>query len=233
MPSTPFTRFIRKAPALPCGSLFRSRCQQGHAIKHLTAASTRWAPSRVGSLPGGSAEPPARPARRDSSCASPAPAPCGDSTSHPLPLPLRTPPNRFAIGLRISRFYTSYLSATVPPIVQRGRGQQGIPAALSSRCPAANPNIVLLLLKGISKSLSSIRCHRADATRVEAGISFSPFPEELRCAPRALRDTACPGSPAGGSAEGRRREAGRGLSEGRRNNFRSLHSLFLSGNTSC
>lgn len=75
--------------------------------------------------------------------------------------------------------------------------------------------------------------HRGDVPRAEAGISFSSFPEELRCAPRALRDAAGPGSPAAGSGEGRRREAGRGLSEGRRDTFRSLHSLFLSGNTSC
>lgn len=111
-----------------------------------------------------------------SRCASPAPAPCRwlstPLTPQHLFLPLQTPPNWVAIGLRISRFYTSYLSATVPPMVWRGRGHQGTPAALSSRCPAANPNIVLLLVKGFSKSLSSIRFHRADAAGAEAGISF-------------------------------------------------------------
>lgn len=221
---------------LPCEEKPHGRWQcssyraVSRAIPHGSRAGTARAPSEVGSLPRscGALTAPSTPDLG---------SPCADSQphSHPntCPLPLQTPPNWVVTGLRVSRFYTSYLSATVPPVVQRGRGHQRTSAELPSRCPAANPNHVLLLVKGISESLSSIRFHRADALRAEAGISFSPFPEALCCAPRALRNAAGPGSPAGGSGEGRRREAGRGPSEGRRNNFRSLHSLFLSGNASC
>lgn len=83
--TTLFNLFIRAAPALPCGSPFRAGVPAGtshHA--HGSSVSTPWAPSGVGSVPRGSAGPPALPARRNpgSGCASPAAAPCSDSQPH-------------------------------------------------------------------------------------------------------------------------------------------------------
>lgn len=103
-------------------------------------------------------------------------------TSEYFQLPFQTPSNFFFFTrLRTSSFCIFYLSAMLPSRVAErkgdisGHGHTHTHPPLSSCCSTANLNIVLLLVKSISKSLSSIRFRRADVRRVEARDFFFPF----------------------------------------------------------
>lgn len=192
----------------PCPFCPRCQSRDRRAIQHWAAVSP-W--SRAGCASPGLCQPRT--------------APCGDSQPHtPTPAPAFADTPRPVCDGAESLEVLYFILMCHGPSPGAEDADTGAPP---QRCPAENPSTVLLLLKGISESLSSVRAHRADAPGADAGVSLSPVPGSSLRSPALQTLTARPGS------QGRRRAAGRGLSQGRRNNFRSLHSLFLSGNTSC